>query len=57
MQVDAEGASLNYEISGDSSKPALLLWHGAGCTLRMWDMALDSLKRYAGPTQPLRHYS
>lgn len=45
MQVDAEGASLNYEISGDSSKPALLLWHGAGCTLRMWDMALDSLKR------------
>tara|TARA_B100000530_G_scaffold320418_1_gene253743 strand:- start:157 stop:900 length:744 start_codon:yes stop_codon:yes gene_type:complete len=45
MQVDAEGASLNYEISGNSSKPALLLWHGAGCTLRMWDMALDSLKR------------
>ena len=44
MQIEAEGATLNYEISGDSSNPALLLWHGAGCTLRMWDTALKGLK-------------
>ena len=44
MQIEAEGATLNYEISGDSSNPALVLWHGAGCTLRMWDTALEVLK-------------
>tara|TARA_B100001758_G_scaffold245818_1_gene259597 strand:+ start:547 stop:1290 length:744 start_codon:yes stop_codon:yes gene_type:complete len=44
MQIDVEDAILNYEISGDSSNPALLLWHGAGCSLRMWDTALNSLK-------------
>lgn len=44
MQIEAEGATLNYEISGDSSNPALVLWHGAGCTLRMWDAALKGLK-------------
>lgn len=44
MQIEVEGATLNYEISGDSSNPALVLWHGAGCTLRMWDTALKGLK-------------
>ena len=44
MQIEVEGATLNYEISGDSSNPALVLWHGAGCTLRMWDTALKNLK-------------
>ena len=44
MQIEVEGATLNYEISGDSSNPALVLWHGAGCNLRMWDTALKDLK-------------
>ena len=44
MQIETEYATLNYEISGDSSNPALVFWHGAGCTLRMWDAALNSLK-------------
>ena len=44
MQIETEGSTLNYEISGDSSSPALVLWHGAGCTLRMWDTALKGLK-------------
>ena len=44
MQIEAEGATLNYEISGDSSNPALVLWHGAGFNLRMWDTALKGLK-------------
>ena len=44
MQVEAEDATLNYETSGDASNPALVLWHGAGCTLRMWDTALNNLQ-------------
>jgi len=44
MQIETEGATLNYETSGDSSNPALVLWHGAGCTLRMWDATLNNLK-------------
>ena len=44
MQIEIEGATLNYETSGDSSNPALVLWHGAGCTLRMWDATLNNLK-------------
>jgi len=44
MKIEIEGATLNYETSGDSSNPALVLWHGAGCTLRMWDAALKNLK-------------
>ena len=44
MQVDTGGATLNYEVSGDPSNPPLVLWHGAGCTLRMWDAVLAGLK-------------
>ncbi len=44
MRVETEGATLNYETTGDSSNPALVLWHGAGCTLRMWDTVLNDLK-------------
>ena len=44
MQIEVEGATLNYEISGDTSNPALVLWHGAGCSLRMWDTVLKDLK-------------
>ena len=45
MQLETEGATLNFEINGDDSNPALVLWHGAGCTLRMWDDALKVLKK------------
>ena len=44
MKIEIEGATLNYETNGDSSNPALVLWHGAGCTLRMWDATLSNLK-------------
>ena len=44
MQIEAEGAYLNYEINGESSSPALVLWHGADCTLRMWDRVISSLE-------------
>ena len=44
MELELDGAKLNFEIQGDPSSPPLVLWHGAGCTLRMWDTALSHLK-------------
>ncbi len=33
MMLDlSDGARLHYLASGDRTKPALLLWHGARCT-------------------------
>jgi len=40
MKKKVNGASLEVEVSGDSDKPSLLLWNGAGCSLRMWDKAI-----------------
>lgn len=44
MKFQVPGAVLNVEISGPESAPALLLWHGAGCTLHMWDMVVPRLE-------------
>lgn len=44
MRIEADGASLEVNLTGDSNKPAILLWHGAGCTLRMWDHVTEKLK-------------
>ena len=44
MKIKADGASLEVKLSSDSSKPALMLWHGAGCTLRMWDHVIEYLE-------------
>lgn len=38
-----DGVSLNYETQGDPNLPAVLLWHGARCTLRQWDHVVPSL--------------
>ena len=45
MEIELDKAKLYFETQGNPDNPPLVLWHGAGCTLRMWDMALDSLKR------------
>ena len=44
MKIEVEGASLEVKLTGDSNKPALMLWHGAGCTLKMWDHVIEYLK-------------
>ncbi|MCP4756506.1 MAG: alpha/beta fold hydrolase [Proteobacteria bacterium] len=44
MEFEVEGARLNVEADGPSGAPALLLWHGAACTLRMWDRVVERLK-------------
>ena len=44
MKIKVNQASLEVEVSGDGNKPALLLWNGAGCSLRMWDEVILLLK-------------
>ena len=43
MKIKVEGATLNVEVDGPATGPAVLLWHGASCTLRMWDFAIERL--------------
>lgn len=44
MLLEVRGATLNYETDGDAANPTVLLWHGAGCTLRMWDHVIRHLE-------------
>lgn len=43
MQIDSDGTSLHVEVDGDPRGAPLLLWNGAGCTLRMWDLVVPRL--------------
>ena len=44
MELKVDGATLNVEADGATDAPAVLLWHGAWCTLRMWDHVAEKLK-------------
>lgn len=43
MQVECEGATVHAEVDGNPKGAPLLLWNGAGCTLRMWDHVVPRL--------------
>jgi len=43
MKIEVKGSSLEVEVSEDNGKPALLLWNGAGCNLKMWDTVIPLL--------------
>jgi len=45
MELELDKAKLYFETQGDQNKPPLVLWHGAGCTLRMWDFVVEELKK------------
>ena len=45
MELELETAKLNFETQGNKNNPPLVLWHGAGCTLRMWDFVVKELKK------------
>ena len=45
MELELDQAKLYFETQGDKSNPPLVLWHGAGCTLRMWDYVVEELKK------------
>ena len=44
MQFNVDGATLEVSVEGDEAAPAVLLWNGASCTLRMWDVVVDALR-------------
>lgn len=44
MQIPVQGGSLNVEVDGPTNAPAVLMWHGAYCTARMWDFVVADLK-------------
>lgn len=43
MRIPVEGATLNVEVDGAEGAPAVLMWHGAHCTARMWDLVVPKL--------------
>lgn len=44
MKLSVEGATLEVECAGPAEAPPVLLWHGAACTLRQWDLVVDDLR-------------
>lgn len=43
MELKVDGATIHYQIDGPEDAPAVLLWHGAYCTLRMWDFVIERI--------------
>ena len=43
MELEVDQAKLNFETHGNPNNSPLVLWHGAGCTLRMWDNVISGL--------------
>ena len=43
--IDADGAQLNVAIDGSDKGKCVLLWHGAACTLKMWDHIVSRLNK------------
>ena len=46
MEIELDKAKLYFEVQGNPNNPPLVLWHGAGCTLRMWDLVVEELKNF-----------
>jgi pimeloyl-ACP methyl ester carboxylesterase len=43
MYIESDGAKIHFEVDGPSDAPAALLFNGAFCTLRMWDVVVPRL--------------
>ena len=43
MKIRIDDATLHVEADGPQEAPAVLLWHGANCTLRSWDLIVARL--------------
>ncbi len=41
--IEVDGAQLNTVIEGKNPAKPVLLWHGAACTLKMWDQVISRL--------------
>ena len=45
MELELDHAKLNFVTKGNQNNPPLVLWHGAGCTLKMWDLVTKELQK------------
>ena len=45
MELELDQAKLYFNVKGNKSNPPLVLWHGAGCSSRMWDVVIEELQR------------
>ena len=45
MELELDHAKLNFDTKGNQNNPPLVLWHGAGCTLKMWDLVTKELQK------------
>ena len=45
MELELDHAKLNFVTKGNQNNPPLVLWHGAGCTLKMWDLVNKELQK------------
>ena len=45
MKLELDHAKLNFDTKGNQNNPPLVLWHGAGCTLKMWDLVTKELQK------------
>ena len=45
MELELDQAKLYFNVKGNKSNPPLVLWHGAGCSSRMWDIVIEELQR------------
>jgi len=46
MTLTVRGADLHVTVDGPSAAPAVLLWNGAFCSLRMWDAVVPGLAQH-----------
>ena len=44
--IEVDGAQLNVVIEGQEQAQTVLLWHGAACTLKMWDHVISQLDQH-----------
>ena len=44
--IEVDGALLNVIIEGQEEAQPVLLWHGAACTLKMWDHVISQLDQH-----------
>ncbi len=46
MKIEANGIQINYELSGKTDAPVVVLSHSLACSMVMWDPQLDLLEAH-----------
>ena len=44
MKIEANGIQINYELSGKSDAPVVMLSHSLACNMAMWNPQFDVLQ-------------